>query len=117
MKGNRAAGLRWITKSRQIRLARKEGIFFRSEHLFAWVSAESFVKSDHPAVAIVFRRGFKRAVDRNLVRRRVRGCIMEARDLLEPGCVYLIECKPGAETVDYQILVKEVQSLISRDES
>lgn len=65
----------------------------------------------------MLRRGFKRAVDRNLVRRRLRGCIMGVRDLLEPGHVYLIECKPGAELVDYQKLVNEVESLISRVET
>jgi ribonuclease P protein component len=117
MTGNQGAGLRWITNSRQIRSARREGIFYRSEHLFAWVSAESGVKSDPPVVGIVFGKGFKRAVDRNLVRRRLRGCIMDARDLLGPGRVYLIECKPGAVSADYRLLVREVKNLISRSEA
>ena len=117
MTGDQGAGLRWITNSSQIRSARKKGIFFRGDHMFAWVSQESVVEPGPPVVGIVLRRGFKRAVDRNVVRRRLRGCIMELRDLLEPGRVYLIECKPGAEKVNYQILVIEVQSLISRGET
>jgi len=115
MTANKVDGPQWVTKSSQIRSARKEGIFLRGEHLFAWVSEESGVEKDPPVVGIVIRRGFKRAVDRNLMRRRLRGCIMEVRDLLKPGGVYLIECKPGAETIDYQLLVKEVRSLVSRD--
>jgi ribonuclease P protein component len=114
MTGYQHAGLRWITKSSQIRSAREEGVFLRGEHLFAWVSAVTGTESTPPAVGIVLRRGFKRAVDRNLVRRRLHGCIMELRNMLKPGCVYLIECKPGTETIDYQLLVNEIKSLISR---
>lgn len=42
---------------------------------------------------------------------------MEARDVLEPGRVYLIEFKPGAELMDYKLLVFELKDLISRLET
>jgi ribonuclease P protein component len=117
MTGNRGVGLRWITRSSQIRSARREGVFCKGENLLAWVSAGSGDESEPPAVGVVLRRGFEKAVNRNLLKRRLRGCVMETRDLLKPGYVYLFECKPGAELVDYQILVNEVKILISRVES
>jgi ribonuclease P protein component len=114
MTGNQGIDLRWLTKSSQIRSAKKEGVLLRGEHLLSWVSTERAVEIGPPAVGIVIRRGFKRAVDRNLMRRRLRGCIFDLRQTLKPGHVYLIECKPGAERIDYQILVKEIEGLLTR---
>ena len=64
-------------------------------------------------MGVVAGRGFGKAVERNRARRRVRGCIMEMRELLEPGSVYLVECRPGAESTNYQLLARELGAILA----
>lgn len=64
-------------------------------------------------MGVVPGRGFKKAVERNLARRRVRGCIMDMRELLEPGYGYLIECRPGVQSENYQKLAGELGEILA----
>lgn len=84
----------------------------------AWVSERKGAKpgweSGPPLLGVVAGRGFRGSVERNRARRRVRGCVMELRHLLEPGRSYLIECRPGTEKTNYQKLVIEIEAILSR---
>ena len=81
--------------------------------MFVWASLEAPGEAQ-PAVAVVTGRGFRGAVSRNLAKRRLRSGILERRDLLDPGYEYLVEGRPGVEKADYQILVTEIEDLLSR---
>lgn len=107
-------GLRWVTGSKEIRSIRRAGILQRGSLVFVWTSESVPNEADHAAVALVTRRGFKGAVARNLAKRRLRGSVLDKRDLLEPGKRYLIEGRPGLEKVYYQILVNEISDLLLR---
>jgi ribonuclease P protein component len=104
-------GLRWITGSREIRSIRRTGKLFRGTHVFVRVAHGA---SGEPAVALVTGRGFSGAVARNLAKRRLRGGVLDERDLLMPGRTYMVEGRPGAEEIDYQLLVNEIHELLSR---
>lgn len=82
--------------------------------MFAWVSSNANEGAEAPRAGVITGRGFGKAVERNLARRRVRGCIVEMRHLLEPGNSYLVECRPGAQSANYQLLVSEISSILSR---
>ncbi len=108
-----------ISKSRDIRYLRRTGRFVRGENVFAWVSRDGCGRNGKepgavPRVGVIAGRGFDGAVPRNRARRRVRGCVMDLRHLLEPGCSYLFLCRHGTEKVDYQILVNEIRTILSR---
>lgn len=82
------------------------------EHVTLWI-----LKDDRPggsvSVGVVAGRGYKKAVDRNLAKRRTRGCIIERKQKLKPGYRYLFECRKSAGIVSYQYLVADVEKLIS----
>ncbi len=107
-------GIQWISSSRDFKSLRRIGRFFRGGLIFIWVSPNNSSGGGAPFVGIVAGRGFGNAVKRNRARRRVRGCLMDLRHLLKPGDSYLVECRPGTEDVDYQLLVNEMQSILSR---
>jgi RNase P protein component len=64
-------------------------------------------------VAVVTGRGFPNAVRRNMAKRRVRGGLLDVRTLLEPGRRYLLEGRAGVDRVDYQLLVTEIENILS----
>jgi len=107
-------GLRWVTGSKEIRSIRRAGMLQRGSLVYVWTSEGVPHEADRAEVALVTGRGFKGAIARNLAKRRLRGSVLEKRDLLEPGKRYLIEGRPGLENVDYQILVIEISDLLSR---
>jgi ribonuclease P protein component len=105
----------WITKKREILSVRREGIPNRGKHVFVWVSAGDGMKA--PAVGVVTGRGFAGAVPRNRAKRRLRGAVFDKRALLGRGNRYLFEARPGTEKADYQLLVNEVESALSKAQS
>ena len=106
-------GLRWVTAPREMMSIRKTGTLHRGKYLFIWVR-ESRHGDEQPAVAVVTGKGFRNATRRNLARRRARGGVMDSRGLLAPRHSYLIEGRPGAEEVDYQFLVAEIEKALTR---
>jgi ribonuclease P protein component len=114
MPGNEETGLRWVTASNEIRSIRRTGKLLRGAHVFVWVADEASENEDLPAVALVTGRGFKGATGRNLAKRRLRGGLLDERGLLLPGRKYLVEGRPGTERTDYQLLVIEIQDILSR---
>jgi ribonuclease P protein component len=107
-------GLRWITVSREIRSIRRASKLLRGKHVFVRVADDASDAGGEPAVALVTGRGFSGAAARNLAKRRIRGGVLDKRDLLLPGRRYMVEGRPGAEEIDYQILVNEIHELLSR---
>ena len=105
--------MRGLTRSGDIRRTRRLGRRVGGPHVVIWV-LEGEGDDDSPTVGVVTSRGFTGATARNMAKRRVRGGIMDVRRLLKPGATYLIECRPGAESVDYQLLVIELTELFSR---
>jgi ribonuclease P protein component len=108
------SGIQWISSPRDFKSLRRIGTFFRGGFIFVWVSPKASLREEAPSVGVVTGSGFRNAVRRNRARRRVRGCLVELRHLLKPGRSYLVECRPGAEIVDYQFLADEMQSILSR---
>jgi ribonuclease P protein component len=108
------SGIQWISSPRDFKSLRRIGTSFRGGFIFVWVSPKASPREEAPFVGVVTGRGFRNAVGRNRARRRVRGCLVDLRHLLKPGNGYLVECRPGAEVVDYQLLVDEMQSILSR---
>ena len=109
-------GFVWVGDARSIKTLRKRGRLYRGKSVFAWISRNEAGGPDGPRVGVVTGRGFVLATRRNLARRRVRGCIMDLRRFLEEGYSYLVECRPGSEEVNYQLLVIEVRGILSRAE-
>lgn len=105
-----------ITRSGDIRSLRRTGRFFRGDNVSIWVLVEGRTGEDPPPplLGVVTGRGFRGAVERNRARRRVKGCLNQLENILEPGGSYLVECRPGSEKVDYQNLVTEIESILSR---
>ena len=114
MPREKRSGVTWITKSRDIRSLKRIGRFFRGTLVLAWVSLDACEGSDIPRVGVATGKGFEKAVWRNKARRRVKGCVMDSRHLLKPGTSYLIECRPGVEGAEYQLLVNEVRDILAR---
>lgn len=81
--------------------------------MVAWVVGNR-AGMDAASVGIVLSKGYRNAVDRNLAKRRGRGCIIDLREMLKPGHEYLIEYRPGAARINYQKLVNEVKDILSR---
>lgn len=81
--------------------------------MFVWASDGLPGEGAAPSVAIATGRGFSGAVSRNAGKRRVKGGILDKRELLEPGLSYLVEGRAGVEKVDYQILVNEIDDILS----
>lgn len=100
-----------VSRSGDIRTIRRRGRRATGKYSTAWV-AEKATGDKGISLGIVTSRGFRSAVSRNRARRRVRGCIMDARDLLKPGNTYLVECRPGAEEEEYQLLVKDIETIL-----
>ena len=113
MSGTSEAGFRWVTAPREMMSIRRSGKLHRGRYLFIWV-IEGPPGEELPAVAVVTAKGFPSATRRNLARRRARGGILDARGLLEQGHSYLVEGRPGAEKVDYQFLVEEIERALTR---
>lgn len=108
MTGVKGARIARLSGSRDIRHLRKAGRFSRGGLVHVWASPDAPEGDSPPSLCVVTGRGFGRAVDRNRAKRRVRGCVMEMRHILEPGRSYLVECRPGVERADYQLLVNEL---------
>lgn len=53
-------------------------------------------------------------MSRNLAKRRLRGALLDSREAIEPGRMYLFEARPGTDRADYQLLVIEVETALSR---
>ena len=100
-------GLRWITKPQEMLSIRRAGRLYRGKHLYVWVLSGAKTE-ELPAVAVVTGRGFSGASRRNLAKRRVRGSVLDTRHLLKAEHLYLVEGRPGADKVDYQLLVDEI---------
>jgi len=113
MPGRENRLLDWITDSREIRSVRQKGKLYKGSNLFIWV-CEGDTEAEVPRVAIVTGRGFPGAVSRNLAKRRVRGSLLDRRQELEPGKCYLVEGRKGVEKASYQLLVIEVDDILSR---
>ena len=111
--GMKAAKLRLekVSRSGDIRTIRRTGRRATGKYLTAWVAGKA-AGDRGISLGIVTSRGFQSAVSRNRAKRRVRGCIMDVRDLLKPGNTYLIECRPGADEEEYQILVKDIETIL-----
>jgi ribonuclease P protein component len=114
MPSDNRSGIQWISRSRDLKSLRRIGSFFRGGLVFVWVFPNASPSDEEPFVGIVTGKGFRNAVKRNRARRRVRGCLMDSRQLLKPGGRYLVECRPGVDVADYQLLVIELQSILSR---
>jgi ribonuclease P protein component len=104
----------WLTDADSIKSIRRNGRLFRGKSVFAWVSRHKAGVCAAPRVVVVTGRGFSLATQRNLAKRRVRGCIMDLRPHLDEDHNYLIECRKGADKVNYQILVNEVRGILSQ---
>lgn len=107
-------GVTWVTDTHSIRNLRKKGRLFRGKSVYAWISRKEAESPGEPHVSVVTGRGFALSTSRNLARRRVRGCILDLRQFLEEGNCYLVECRPGVECENYQILVNEVRGILSK---
>jgi ribonuclease P protein component len=57
-----------------------------------------------PRVAFAVGRGVGPAVERNLVRRRLRAAVQALESLLAPGCAYLVVARPAARELTYSEL-------------
>jgi len=108
------SGIRWTSDSREIKTIRGSGQLLRGRSVLVWVSHNSYERTCAPIVGIAAARGFSSAVNRNLAKRRVRGCLMDLRHLLKPGNRYLVKFRPGVEREEYQILVEEMRSILLR---
>ncbi len=111
---NTGPELRWITSPVEIRRMRRAGRPYRAESVVVWIAKEPPGGTQLPSVCIVAARGFRNAVTRNRARRRTRGAVLDSRHLLQSGKRYLVECRPGAETSDYQELVNEIQCILRK---
>ena len=107
-------GITWVTDAHSIRNLRKKGRLFRGGSVYAWISRKEDASPGNPQVSVVTGRGFTLSTSRNLARRRVRGCILDLRHLLEEGNCYLVQCRPGVEHRNYQKLVNEVRGILSK---
>ena len=85
--------------------------------MLIWVSRSAREGEDSARVGVVTGKRFGNSVSRNRAKRRVRGCIMDLRQLLRPGMDYLIECRQALQDVDYQYLVTETGDILSRFEN
>jgi ribonuclease P protein component len=102
----------WITRKREMLSVRREGTPSRGKYVFVWVLEGE--GGNAPAAGVVTGRGFAGAVRRNRARRRLKGAVLDRRALLGCGNRYLFEARPGAEKVNYQILVIEVEKTLSK---
>lgn len=110
-------GITWVTDTHWIRTLRKKGRLYRGKYVYAWISRNEAEYPGVPHVSVVTGRGFVLATRRNLAKRRVRGCILSLRKLLEDDYCYLVECRPGVDGANYQKLVIEVRGILSKAES
>jgi ribonuclease P protein component len=101
----------WISDSREIQSLRRKGDLLRSNRILMWVTGDDGPLGE-PRVGVVMGSGFRTAVERNLAKRRIRGCVQDLRRLLAPGRSYLVEGRPGIERYDYQKLVNSVEKLL-----
>jgi ribonuclease P protein component len=70
--------------------------------------------TDPPRVAYAIGRRVGSAVDRNRIRRRLRGALAGCRDDLVPGGAYLFDADRTVLTVAYADLSAAVGSLVAR---
>lgn len=103
----------WAGNNAEIRYLRRYGKLIRGNNFFVRILQERENEQNFvPKVSILCGRGFKNSVSRNLAKRRTIGCIMDNRDLLSKRNSYLIECRKGIETRNYQELVIEIKELL-----
>lgn len=108
------ASFRKISSTKEIAAARR-GRPVRGKFMLVWRSGpEAGSDGQPPSVGVVLARGFGNAIGRNRAKRRVRGCIMDLRQRFEPGVRYLIQCRPGTEKADYQLLVNDLDDILRR---
>ncbi len=101
-----------IKSTRELRALRRSGKPYRGEFVTVWASIPEGVGRDPGcAIGVVAGRGFRTSVLRNRVKRQVSGCIMELTNLLDPGCVDLVECRPSKSALNYQKLVNELKEI------
>jgi ribonuclease P protein component len=110
----KSPGIRWAADTRDIKSIKSGGLLFRGRSVLVWVSHNACEGTEVPVVGIAPARGFTSAVNRNLAKRRIRGCLLELRHLLKPGTGYLVQFRPGVEKQEYQILVEEIRSILLR---
>jgi ribonuclease P protein component len=108
------SGIIWAADSRDIKSIRGGGRLIRGRSVLVWVSHNACENAGVPVVGLAPARGFTNAVNRNLAKRRIRGCLMDLRGLLQPGNCYLVQFRPGVERQDYQLLVDEMRSILLR---
>lgn len=63
---------------------------------------------------IISTKIFKRAVKRNLAKRRFRGAVRELLDQIPKGYHLLFVLKPDTLTADYQVIKDEILRLVSK---
>lgn len=107
------SGLRWVSSPSEIRRLRKVGKPHRAGPVSLWTAPAPEGSTGLPTAGVVAGRGFKGAVSRNLARRRTKGAVLELRELLAEDRCYLVECRPGAESLNYQKLVNILKCLIT----
>lgn len=104
---------KWITTRGEILNLRRTGKLRRGKYIYVWaLPHESGEGNSHPGISVTTGRGFKSAADRNLAKRRIVGCIMESRGLLDDRYSYLVEARPGVEKEKYHNLVIEIEGLL-----
>lgn len=104
---------KWLNKREEIFCLRRSGSLHRGKYVNIWVLPRKDTDgSKLTGISVIIGKGFENSVARNLAKRRVTGCIIENRGLLNKNCSYLIECRPGSERKKYQILVKDIKELL-----
>lgn len=102
---------------RQNRLRHEEfkGVTYtnRREHSTHLILAYSETAHDFKAVVIVSKKVFKKAVDRNKVRRGLYGILAQNKAALQQG-VYIVRVKTSAQYTSSTQLQQELQQLINR---
>lgn len=102
---------------RQNRLRNQEfkGITYtnRREHSTHLILAYSETAHDFKAVVIVGKKVFKKAVDRNKVRRGLYGVLAQNKPALQHG-VYIVRVKTSAQYTSSTQLQQELQQLLNR---
>lgn len=67
-------------------------------------------------VGFVVSRSVGNAVTRNVVRRRLRGAVVEMRDTLPAGCDVVVRALPPAAAADFGELSHDLRSALERAE-
>lgn len=85
----------------------------RREHSTHLILAYSETAHDFKAVVIIGKKVFKKAVDRNQVRRGLYGVLAQNKAALQRG-VYIVRVKSSAQYTNSTELQQELQQLLNR---